>query len=489
MTNISGRAAECAAGSAPRRYRHGMDARNGSTPPATQMAPADAFFWHAEQASPELRPLVAGLFMLDRCPDHPRLRRALRRLIALAPRLRQRVVDPPLGIGLPSWVSDASFDLDYHLRIVSLGEGAGAPAMLAHAAELFSAPLDPMRPLWEAHLFEECDGGRAALFLKLHHSLLDGAGSIVLFDGLTQARRDDPIRVPRRAGARDAAVRQPATLASAVRDLAGLLTGLANPVQVGRLVRSVAGMLADVGRASESAAWHGGGSGVARRLATLVVELARLRHIGRRLDATLNDVVLTAVAGALGAYEELGRRGPRELQCMVPMSLRNHEDRQALGNRVGGFTVSLPIREPNATARLARIQAQTRRAKSDGHAAAFKAMMQAAAYVPPVLFRAAGQLVSGKLHLLCSNVPGPPTPRYLAGARIESVHPFAPVMRGTPLSIALMSYAGQVGFGIDSDPVELPDPERIAMLLQREFAALDRVAARRAGIATRASAV
>jgi WS/DGAT/MGAT family acyltransferase len=390
----------------------------------------------------------------------------------MAPRLRQRVVDPPFGIGLPSWVADTAFDLDYHLRLVSLADAGDTDAMLAFAAEIFSAPLDPMRPLWEAHLLEGLEGGRAALLLKLHHSLLDGAGSVALFDGLTQARRDEPIRIPRSSG--KAKQRPAVSVAETARALAGLLAGLADPVQVRRLVRGVAGMLGEVGRASESAPWHAGGSGLGRRLAMLDADLTRLQRIRRRLDATLNDVVLTAVAGALGGYEELGRRGPRELQCMVPMSLRDRDDRHTLGNRVGGFTVGLPIRERSAAARLAHIQAQTRRAKSDGHASAFKAMMQAAAYVPPVLFRAAGQLVSGKLHLLCSNVPGPAAVRYLAGARIESVHPFAPVMRGTPLSIALMSYAGRVGFGIDSDPTEIPDPQRIATLLERELSALDR---------------
>lgn len=468
-------------------YPPHMESRNGSTPPTTVMAPSDAFFWHAEQATPELRPLVAGLFMLDRCPDHPRLRRALQRLVALAPRLQQRIVDPPFGIGLPSWVGDAGFDLDYHLRVVSLTDDGDAPALLALAGEIFSAPLDPMRPLWEAHVIEGLEGGRAALLLKMHHSLLDGAGSVALFDGLTQAHRGEAIRVPRGGRARlGTPPRPPASLADTLRAAADLLSGLADPAQLRRLARGLAGMLGDVGRASESAPWHAGGSGVGRRLAVLEVDLGRLQRLRQRLGATLNDVVLAAVAGALGAYEHLGRRGPRELQCMVPMSLRDQQERAALGNRVGGFTVGLPIRERGAAARLAHIQAQTRRAKSDGHAAAFKAMMQAAAYVPPVLFRAAGQLVSGKLHLLCSNVPGPPTPRYLAGARIEAVHPFAPVMRGTPLSIALMSYAGRVGFGIDSDPAEIPDPERIAALLERELTALERAA--RAGRPTRRAA-
>lgn len=453
---------------------------NGDRQPApTVMQPSDAFFWHAEQATPELRPLVAGLFLLDRRPEHGRLRRALQRLVALAPRLRQCVVDPPLGLGLPSWVADADFDLDYHLRVVALSEDTDTAALLALAGEIFSAPLDHMRPLWEAHVIEGLDGGRAALFLKLHHSLLDGAGSVALFDGLTQARRGDAIRVPRHGGARLGVPARPAAGRDDTwRTVTGVLRALADPEQARRLARGLAGMLTELGRAGGTPVWHGGGPGIGRRLAIVEFDMERLQRVKAALGATLNDVVLTAVAGALAGYEDLGRRGPRELQCMVPMSLRGRDESRALGNRVGGFTVALPIRATTPAARLARIRAQTTRAKSDGHGSGFRTMMQAAAYVPPVLFRAAGQLVSGKLHLLCSNVPGPPAARYLAGARIETVHPFAPVMHGTPLAIALMSYAGRLCVGIDSDPAEIPDPERLAALIAGEVRTLERLTGR-----------
>ena len=439
------------------------------------MQPSDAFFWHAEQASPELRPLVAGLFLLDRRPEHARLRRSLERLVALAPRLRQCVVDPPFGFGLPSWVADAEFDLDYHLRVVALSDDTDLAALLALSSEIFSAPLDHLRPLWEAHVIEGLDGGRAALLLKLHHSLLDGAGSVALFDGLTQARRSDAIRVPRSGGARLGVPPRAAPGAGdTLRAVANALASLADPAQARRLARGLAGVLGEIGRVSETPPWHGEGAGIGRRLAILDLDMGRLQRIKAALGATLNDIVLTAVAGALAGYEDLGRRGPRELQCMVPMSLRSRDESAALGNRVGGFTVSLPIRAATPAARLARIRAQTTRAKSDGHGSAFKTMMQAAAYVPPVLFRLAGQLISGKLHLLCSNVPGPPVTRYLAGARIEGVHPFAPVIGGTPLAIALMSYAGRLCVGIDSDPAEIPDPERLAALIAAQLKEMER---------------
>lgn len=446
----------------------------------TAMEPSDAFFWHVESATPEIRPLVAGLFLFDRRPNARHVRAALRRLIALAPRLRQRVVEPPLGLGLPVWAADDDFDLDYHLRIVEL-PGATEAVLLRYASEIFSAPLDHMRPLWEAHVVEHLAGGRAALFLKLHHAVLDGAGSVALFDGLTQARRRDPIRMPEAAKlgvpvAPPAAVRlarDAATMVGALIDPGAAVDGLR------RLARGAGGLLAELRASNGTHAWHGDASGIGRRLAVASVDMARLRRLKAALGATINDVVLTAVAGALTTYERGTRGVPEALQCMVPMSLRTTEERASLGNRVGGFTVALPLRLRGIGPRLAAIAAQTTRAKSDGHGFAYHALMQAAAYVPPLLFRAAAQRTEGKVHLICTNVPGPPVRRYFAGARIEAVHPFAPVMRGTPLSIALMSYGGTLGIGVDSDPAAIPDPARVARLLEREFTAIERYARQR----------
>ncbi len=446
---------------------------------ATAMEPSDAFFWHAETATPEIRPIVAGLFPLDRAPQPARLRAAMRRLVTLAPRLRQRVVEPPLGLGLPAWVPDEAFDLDYHLRVVEL-PGARPAALLRYTSELFSAPLDHLRPLWEAHLIAHLAGGRAALFLKLHHALLDGAGSVALFDGLTQARRNEPIRqppAPRLGVAAPASPPLPVRLAgSAAAAIGALLDPAAALGAAQQLARGARGLLSELRDSNGTHPWHGDAPGIGRRLAVATVDLERLRRIRTRLGVTINDVVLTAVAGALASYERDTRGLPEALQCMVPMSLRTAEERGTLGNRVGGFSVALPLRARSIDRRLAAIRAQTHRAKSDGHGATYGLLMQLAAYAPPLLFRAGAQLAAGKVHLICTNVPGPPARRYLAGARIEAVHPFAPVLRGTPLAIALMSYAGTVGIGVDSDPAAIPDPERVARLLEREVTALERYA-------------
>ncbi len=454
---------------------------NGSLRPTNtpvSMQASDAFFWYAEAATPQLRPLVAGLFLLDRAPDRQRCRAALERASRVMPRLRQCVTEPSFGVGMPTWRQDTEFDLDYHFREVLLPPPATEARLLAFVSEVFSAPLDHLRPLWEAHLVGGLEGGRAALFMKLHHAVLDGVGSNALFDALSQARRADPVApVPRRARPAVSDTTPPARLLRGAAAAASALgQALGDPAdalrQLGKLARGLGGLAAEV--AASSAAPAGApGSGIGRHLATVALPLARLRPIKVRLDCTLNDLVLTLVSGAIGRYQR--RRGVRveRVTCLVPVNLRRVEERADLGNRVGGFPVELPVGEPDARVRLAAIQAQTRVAKRDGHGSATQLLMQASALLPAAVFRGIAHQMAGRTQLICSNVPGPPKQRFLAGARIDLVFPFAPMMFGTPLAIALVSYGPTLGVGLATDPTVLADPERLAEALQVEMDALD----------------
>jgi len=148
----------------------------------------------------------------------------------------------------------------------------------------------------------------------------------------------------------------------------------------------------------------------------------------------------------------------------VPMSLRESGD-QALGNRVGAFNVALPVGQPDPLLRLSRIQRQTGAAKHDRRGAAWPLMMRVMASMPGFAYRLLAQTVTGRVNLICTNVPGPPVQRYLAGAKIEAMYPFAPVALGTPLSIALMSYGDSYGVGVDTDPAAIPDPELLSRYL------------------------
>lgn len=450
------------------------------------MLPSDALFLHAEEALPEFRPQIAGLLILDRAPDHGRYRASLRRLMMSFPRLRQRVAESPLHLGFPQWEDDPRFDVDYHVREVVLPPPGSWRRLLDFAGSTLVAPLDHLRPLWEVYLIEGLKDKRAACLFKIHHSVVDGVGSMALFEALTQSRRAAPVALPRGYRPHDDAPRSPGvtpeTLWEAAGDLEAALEEVAraalHPLRFGRQIVRAVGTLGEMIRDFNAHAitdpLADPRGGVGRRLDTVALSLPRLRRLKEVLGVTLNDVMLTAVAGAVGRYHERCGAPVRELECVVPVNLRGAQERELGGNRVGAFVVPLPVGEPDPLQRLRTIRRQTTVAKAGGSSgSASQLMMQALAFVPSMAFRAASQTVRGKLGLLCTNVPGPRTPRYLGGAKVEAIYPFLPPMFGMPLTVALLSYGDAFAVGIDTDSA-VTRPQLLPRYLEEALDDLER---------------
>jgi WS/DGAT/MGAT family acyltransferase len=206
------------------------------------------------------------------------------------------------------------------------------------------------------------------------------------------------------------------------------------------------------------------------------IPMNRLRRIKESLAVTINDVILTALAGTLGAYHRERHVRVDTLNCMVPMNLRGAHERDALGNRVGTFLVRLPLAERHPGRRLDLITAQTRAAKRDRRGGAAPVLFQAIGVLPDFAVRWVARQSLGKVNIACTNVPGVPERRYMAGAGIEAIYPFASVVEGTPAVIALLSYAGVMHVGIDTDPEAIPDPERLHALFDDALIELEHAA-------------
>jgi WS/DGAT/MGAT family acyltransferase len=472
----------------------------------SRMTATDALFWYAESALPIFRPIIAGLYILDRPPDRRRFEQCLHSALQLVPRLRQRVVETPWHLGMPEWAEDPHFDPAYHVRHVSLPPPGSQRALLDFVAALFATPLDRERPLWEAYWIDGLADRRSAYFFKLHHSLVDGVGAVALFNALTLPSRRAPIpRCDAPARAATAAPRGAAQLAAltmaqgaAAAELVGQAARLpsrliAHPSESLAALRATAqgvrGMLADLGRDSVRDPLAGDSTGLSRRFDVMRIPLERLRAVKEPLGVTINDVVLTMLAGALGSYHRERRVRVAALNCMVPMNLRAADEREALGNRVGTFVVRLPLTESRPARRLALIAHQTRRAKTDRRGAAAPLLLNAAVLLPGFALRWMAKQSLGKVNVACTNVPGVRERRYMAGALVEAVYPFASVVEGTPLVMALLSYAGTMHVGIDTDPEAIPDPRRLHTLLTEQLRALERLAAARRHRASRGGAV
>jgi WS/DGAT/MGAT family acyltransferase len=442
------------------------------------MLPSDALFWHAEEAMPEVRPYVAGLLMLDRSPERARFRAAVQWLTTCVPRLRQRVTVARSPIGLPEWEDDPHFNLDHHLREIALPQPGTRRRLLDFAGRALVAPLDRLRPLWEAYAIGGLEGGGAACLFKLHHSIVDGVGSMAFFETLTQADRTEQIPVPRRPPHSRGTLqtRLPSmadTVRSAAAEFGTAMEGIArvalHPLGAARGLSRTVGTLSRMMREFNAHAINDpladGCSGIGRRLDTVPFSLARMQGIKDALGVSLNDLVLTAVAGAVGRYHQRCGAPLEELECVVPMNLRQAHERELPGNRIGLLVVPLPVGEPDPLRRLKKINSQTTAAKASGGGSASQFLLQALPFIPGVVFRVASEALRGKIGLICTNVPGPRTPRYLAGAKVDAIYPFVPPMFGIPLTVALLSYGDTFTVGIDTDDAAITRPH----LLSRYF--------------------
>ncbi len=451
---------------------------------SSRMTASDALFWYAEEALPRFRSTIAGLYVLAGRPDAERLDASLDAAIALVPRLRQRVLDVPLRLGLPEWAEDPHFDRRYHLRHVSLAEPGDKRHLLDLAATLFATPLDRERPLWEAPWIDGLEGGRSAYLFKMHHSMVDGVGSLAILNAITQRSADapppafpPPPRTPLPGPARQL-VRLARDNASAAFDLAsrgvkGAIQALGDPGhalrETARTASGLRGMAGDAFLEAVRDPLSTESAGLSRRFDVLDTSLERLRKLKAPLDATVNDVVLAALAGALGSYYRDRGHEITALKCLVPMNLRGRDELEAMGNRVGAFSIRLPVAEPRPRRRLELVQEQTAAAKNDQRGRAAPFFVEIATTLPPVALRWIASQALGRLNVVCTNVPGVRSRRFMAGAEVEAIHPFASVVQGTPVVVALLSYAGRVYFGLDTDPEAIPDPERLIEALGEQL--------------------
>ncbi len=436
-----------------------------------RMNASDTLFWHLD-AVPELRSTFGVLMLLDHLPPSERIADEFQRLIAGIPRLRQRVLEVPFNLAPPEWVDDPQFDIDYHLRALAVPAPGGTAELLAELGPLFASPLDRDRPLWEAYRAEGLLDGRGAVFLKVHHCLVDGVGGTQLLTALLAARDGRAGVAARMHPPRS--VDLGARLWRAVRHNARELIGanvaiarsvaetLLHPVDtlaaLPSVLRRVYGFGTELGRTRAASPLHQRRS-LSRALTTFEMSLIEIDAARRRLGATNNDMVLAIVSGALHRWHTAHGADVKELRALVPVSLRDGPDGSA-GNRIALLAMDLPIGEPNPVRRLRIIQARMGEVKADRRATLYPILASALTRLPLVLATEVGRQQTFRTNLVCTNVPGPRETCYLAGATIEAIFPYAPLVGDHPVAIALYSYRDTIHVGLDVDPLAMDDVPR-----------------------------
>jgi WS/DGAT/MGAT family acyltransferase len=456
-----------------------------ATPPmqwAARMSATDALFW-ALDVVPELRSTTGALLILERAPTPERLRTDFLRIVAGMPRLRQRVVETPFNLAPPEWLDDPGFDLDYHLRTIAVPLPGAMAELLAELGPLFATPLDRDRPLWEAYYTEGLVDGRAAVFFKMHHCLIDGVGGTQVLTTLFGERRESEA-VPALPQSEQRSMALGARLVRAVVHNAGevlamsaltgraLVDGSMHPVDtaLGAVagVRRVMGFTRELSMPRAESPLHHQRS-LSRQLSTFDMHLAEIDAVRRHVGATNNDVILTIVSGALHRWHTSRGADVKELRVLTPVSLRTAAD-GAGGNRIALLAVSLPIGEPHPIRRLRMIQERMGRVKADRRATLYPVATRAIAGLPAPLLALVGRQQTGRTNLVCTNVPGPRQTCFLAGQAIERFYAYAPLVGDHPIAIALYSYRDMVHVGLDVDPLAMGDLEHFRDALAEAYA-------------------
>lgn len=413
---------------------------------------------------------ASGQFALDAITAR------VERRLHLAPRLRQRLYWPGFGLGAPVWVDDADFEIGRHVRTRRVPAGGNEEALLTACGELNDRPFDRAHPLWEIWFLTGGLEGRVSILVRFHHVLADGLAALVLLGVLFDSTREaSPPEAPAWTP-RPVPTRSEMLFDNLGRGIAAVRAGLDRIGHPRRLlVRGTTLLRQGVRLAGEARAPRTSFNrpvGRQHRLMLVRADLGRATEVAHAHRATVNDVVLCAMAG--GARALLAARGELSpglvLTVSVAASVRAPTSASQAGNLVGVLLIPLPVGEEDPIRRLQQIARATAERKS------LPPYQPASRLLLPWVIR--GMNRQRRVNLLMSNLPGPSQPMYFAGAKILEVFQIGVIQGNVPLSVGVLSYAGQLNFDVVADVNLVPDVGAFSKGMEDD---LERLGARSVG--------
>jgi len=445
-----------------------------------QLSGLDATFLYCE--TPTMHLHVCGLLLLDPTTmpsgySYEAIRSMAHQRLSQIPSVHQKLAMAPLNLGRPFWIEDPAPDIDAHLHRVVLDPPGDDRALAAVVGDIASHPLRRDRPLWELWVIEGRADGSVAVVVKMHHSTIDGVSGATMMGHLLDLEPEPP--APASPPEDRRVEHQPSALELFGRSVAGRL---AEPLELARLVPEtalrVASTLWRLGRQRGDGAPAAAKPFTAprtlfnatitarRSVAFTDVALADVKAVKDAFGVTVNDVVTAVVGGALRHYlEDRGELPDRPLIAAAPVSV--HVETAERGGMtklsVMFSTLATDVKDP--VDRLRAISAANARAKEIQQLVGADTFMRWADHFWLNAFALGARLYS-TLHaadhhrvvhnLILSNVPGPPIPLYMAGARLIGLYPLGPITDGAGLNVTVLSEEDRVGFGIITCPDLVP---------------------------------
>jgi diacylglycerol O-acyltransferase / wax synthase len=402
--------------------------------------------------------------------------------LAGIPRYRQVVRTYPLQLRRPTWVDTPDFDIWDHLHQAPVPPPGDDAELRDVARGVFARPLDMRKPLWEAWLLDGLEGGRWAVLSKVHHCVVDGIGgsdlmTVIFGDGPDQICPGMPDgRIGTAPGVAEAVAWPVRQMAAAAGSVLTQLPAVPDALSYGLGLYRGARRLA-----APSARSLNGPAGPRRMWTWTAASLDDIREIRRELGGTVNDVLLTAVAGAFRALTpvaELARGAV--VRSLVPVSIRTATESGLATNRLSAVLVNLPVGVPEPLRRLQAVRAQTDDLKRT-HQAAGPALITTLLepVAPPLLALALGaafRLPQPLVQTVVTNVPGPHDKLYALGRPLVAAYPYAPIGGNVQISVATYSYDRSLYFGITANCDAVPQPAELSRAIDGELATLTRLA-------------
>ena len=420
-------------------------------------------------------------------PGQQELRDFIGSRISLVPRFRQRIMSTSVDTGKPYWIDDPDFNLENHVVAVALPAPGNREDLEKLAGEFFSTRLDRNQPLWRMCYVEGLPGDQWALIMKMHHCMVDGLGALDLFAALldlTPEPREveeteafEPEELP---GKRQALAEQAKRMMDRATDATkSLKSMIANPDEAGPKILEVAKGLAETAQAALPLPVDtplNVETGPLRGFSGTSHPLSDYKAIKNDLGGTINDVVLTVSADALGKYlRHLGvDTDGLELRAEIPSSVRQDGQGGDKGNIFVVLAVQLPVGEMLPGDRYRAVNDSMQTVKGSGIATAVGTVLKATDFLPPTLLAQTSRLVFGKtlFNVLVSNVPGVQFPVYMNGSRLLSLSPLPWVGPQQALSVACMSYNGELSYGFMFDREVVTEGQLVADYFDEAFAEL-----------------
>jgi WS/DGAT/MGAT family acyltransferase len=443
---------------------------------AQPLSPTDRSSLAAEQGPVNMT--VGGVLIFDDGPGlaHDAILERVGSRLHLIPRYRQKLAQPAPGVTNPVWVDDEGFDLEWHVRFARLSAPGGDDELGRLVGREMSRRLDRARPLWELLVVEGLAGGRVALVPRMHHALVDGVAAVdigtVLLDPTPEPldlpapgapwepRPYDRTKHLARLSLTPAVRAQKLLLDSAARAL-----NPNAPRQAFGDLRKATEVLTELARTRPSAPMTALNRpiGPNRRYALAAVGLADVKAAGKAHGGTVNDVLVAVVAGMLRRVLPGTERPP---VALVPVSVRRPGDEG--GNRISTVLVDLPTGAEHLGARIAAVSETMQAIKDSAAVRAGALLVGASGWAPPLVSSTLARAMGGvrAFNLVVSNIPGPQQPFWLNGQRLLAAHPVVPLNPASQgLSVGILSYDGQVCFGLLADrDLDLPLDDVVAAL-------------------------